>query len=105
MVATRPPAALDDAWGVSVEGNPTFGEPTDRSNGKKSMRIVVRLASLGLGLISSTSAWACTLCHSRTAEQVRAAVFGPDFWSNVGMLVLPLPVLLVAVVAVRRSMP
>jgi hypothetical protein len=69
------------------------------------MRIGVYLASLGIGLISSTSAWACTLCHSRTAEEVRAAVFGPDFWTNAGTLVSPLPVLLIAMIAVRRSMP
>lgn len=52
--------------------------------------------------VSSSPAWACTLCHSRTAEQVRAAVFGPDFWGNAAAVALPLPVLIAAVLAARR---
>jgi hypothetical protein len=50
-------------------------------------------------------AWACTLCDSPLAENVRAAVLGPDFWSNAGALLLPVPVLLTIVVALRRYMP
>ena len=52
-----------------------------------------------------TPVQACTLCHSRLAADVRAAVFGPDFWTNLGALLMPLPVLAAAVLLVRRATP
>lgn len=68
--------------------------------------VVARLALwTAAALASPAPAWACTLCHSRTAEQVRAAVLGPDFWVNVGALLSPVPVLLAAVLAARRCAP
>lgn len=63
-------------------------------------------AALALGtMLAATPAQACTLCHSRIAEDVRAAVFGPGFWSDAAMLVSPVPLLIAAVVAMRRYLP
>ena len=45
---------------------------------------------------------ACMLCHSTVAEQVRAALFGADFWSNLGAVVAPMPLLAGAVMFVAR---
>lgn len=38
----------------------------------------------------------CTLCHSDTAEQVRAALLGPDFLSDAAAAFAPAPALLAA---------
>jgi hypothetical protein len=70
---------------------------------KKAVRATTYLAPLLL-VFPTAPAWACTLCHSPLAENVRA-VLGPDFWSNAGALLLPVPVLLTIVVALRRYMP
>jgi hypothetical protein len=53
----------------------------------------------------ATPAGACTLCYSRVAQDVRAAVLGPDFWLNIGALLLPFPILIAAVLLVRRASP
>jgi len=66
---------------------------------------LLRLGALVAGASVAGPAWACTLCHSRTGEAVRAAVFGPDFWTNLGTLVLPVPVLVGAVLLVREVSP
>lgn len=58
---------------------------------------------LGAGFASP--AWSCTLCYSRVAQDVRAAVLGPDFWLNIGALLLPFPILIAAVLLVRRASP
>jgi hypothetical protein len=39
------------------------------------------------------------------ALDVRAAVFGPDFWLHAGALLLPFPILIGAVLLVRRASP
>lgn len=49
----------------------------------------VNIYGEGTLLLVATPAFACTLCNSTRAEQVRAAVFGPDFWLNAGLTVLP----------------
>lgn len=41
-------------------------------------------------------AFACTLCHSATAQQVRAALLGPDLLTNAAAALAPVPVLLAA---------
>lgn len=56
-------------------------------------------------VLGMTPAMACTLCHSRTAQDVRAVVIGPDLWINVGMISAVIPVLVMAVLAVRRFSP
>lgn len=55
--------------------------------------------------IATSPVHACTLCHSRMAEDVRAAVLGADFWTNSAILLLPVPILLAAAHAVLRSFP
>jgi hypothetical protein len=65
------------------------------------MKLVARLSPLPL-LFTATPAWACTLCHSRTAEEVRAAVLGSDFMSNCAAVAAPAPVLILAVYAARK---
>jgi len=65
------------------------------------MKLVARLSLLTL-LFAVTPAWACTLCHSRTAEEVRSAVFGSDFVSNLAALAAPAPVLVIAAYAARK---
>lgn len=69
------------------------------------MRMPAAFVVLMGALLGASQALACTLCHSRTAEEVRAAVFGPGFWANAGALLLPVPVLLAAVFLVRRVSP
>lgn len=39
--------------------------------------------------VSSISAYACTLCNSKTAIAVKAAVFGPDLLFNLFITILP----------------
>jgi len=68
-------------------------------------KAATRVGAFLIGTAVAAPAWACTLCHSRTAEEVRAAVFGPDFWSNLGALSLPVPILLGAVLLVRNVSP
>ena len=58
----------------------------------------------------ATAAWAapalsCSLCYSRVAQDVRAALFAADFWPNLAALLLPFPILAAAVLLVRRASP
>jgi len=65
------------------------------------MKLVTHLSLMPLSF-AATPAWACTLCHSRTAEEVRSAVFGSDFGSNLAALAAPAPVLVIAAYAARK---
>ena len=38
-------------------------------------------------------AFACTLCHSIVADQVRAALLGPDLLANAAAALAPAPVI------------
>jgi len=42
---------------------------------------------------------ACPICDTETGEQVRAGIFGGDFWSTLLVVASPFPVLLVAIAA------
>ena len=55
------------------------------------MKVLLRCATVFVG--SCSQALACTLCHSNTAEQVRAAVL-TDFWRNVGVSLIPFGIML-----------
>ena len=48
-------------------------------------------------LLAPGSAWACTLCHSDTAQRVRAALFGPDLLIDAALALAPVPVLFAAI--------
>jgi hypothetical protein len=51
------------------------------------------LEALALSVFPNSAALACTLCHSDLAREVRAAVFGHDFWLNVAVSVVPFAIL------------
>ena len=42
----------------------------------------------------ASAAGACPFCHTQTGEQIHASVFGPDFWFNVGVTLLPFAIFL-----------
>jgi hypothetical protein len=86
---------------VIPAGVPRRTEPAGGRVGTNIMKISAPLVPLAL-ILPAAPAWACTLCHSRTAEEVRAAIFGADFLSNVVALALPVPVLVAAVLAARK---
>lgn len=66
---------------------------------------MIRLTMSIVGLFVANPASACTLCHSQTAQAVRAAVLGADFWANMAMLLAPVPIFAAAVLLVRRVSP
>jgi hypothetical protein len=43
----------------------------------------------------SFSALACTLCESERAKRVREAIFGDDFFVNIGIILLPFIIFLI----------
>jgi hypothetical protein len=55
--------------------------------------------------LSPSITFACTLCHSEAAENVRAAIFGPNFWQNVGLTVLPFLVFVAIVACIYPGIP
>lgn len=54
------------------------------------MRDVALFASTQL---LNTTAWACTVCHSESGQQVRERIFGEAFWLNVFATLAPFGVL------------
>lgn len=68
-------------------------------------KLIMHSSIVLMSLFAASPAWACTLCHSDTAERVRAEVFGSDFWSNAAALSAVFPVLAVAVAMVRKMTP
>jgi hypothetical protein len=59
--------------------------------------MIARLSTVCAMLLIPGTAWACTLCHSDTAERVRAAVFGPDLLLDAALALAPVPVLFAAI--------
>ncbi|HEX8384335.1 MAG TPA: hypothetical protein VF592_13295 [Sphingomonas sp.] len=59
--------------------------------------MIARLFLACAMLLTPGAALACTLCHSDTAERVRAALFGPDLLTNAMLAFAPVPALLAAV--------
>ncbi len=51
----------------------------------------------------ASPAGACSLCHTPTAVAVRAAVLGPDLFTNLLALTAPVPVFVLAVLLLRRA--
>lgn len=84
----------------------SHAERNSRSRGLARMaKLIVRPVLALTSLMVAAPAWACTLCHSDTAERVRAEVFGPDFWLNAAALSAVFPVMAAAVVMVRKLTP
>lgn len=59
------------------------------------------LTALLIGLMASPL-HACPFCGSATSDQVRASIFNDQFWSNVGLVATPFPLMLLGVVLVHR---
>ena len=60
--------------------------------------LMIRRFSLASAmLLIPGTAWACTLCHSDTAERVRAALFGPGMLLDAALALAPVPVLFAAI--------
>lgn len=65
-------------------------------------RVRTLIAAIVL-LLAAPAAWACTLCHTPAARELREAVFGPEFAGTLMALALPLPLLLAAVWLASRD--
>ena len=48
---------------------------------------------------------ACPICNTETGQQVRAGIFGDDFWSTLLVVVSPFPVLLLVIAAYHFGWP
>lgn len=62
-------------------------------------RTLLSVAAMGMG----TRAFACTLCHSQVAEEVRARIFEADFWPNLAMVAAPALILFGAILLAART--
>ncbi len=54
-------------------------------------------------LINTASA--CTVCESQAGQQVRAGIFGDEFWTTLVGVVAPFPVLLAIIAVYNYRMP
>jgi hypothetical protein len=52
-----------------------------------------------------TFAAACTVCDSETGQQVRAGIFGDEFWTTLVGVVAPFPVLLIIIAFYHYGLP
>lgn len=59
--------------------------------------MLARAALLVAALLAPGPAFACTLCHSDTADRVRAALLGTDLLANAAAVLAPVPLLLAAI--------
>jgi hypothetical protein len=60
-------------------------------------------AALAIIAGPAAPAFACMLCDSATAEQVRAQLFAGDFLFNAACVVAPFPILLAAIIYSART--
>ena len=67
------------------------------------MTRIRRLLAAAAALVVATPAWACTLCHTPTAREVRHWVLEHDFGTNLMAIALPIPLLLGAIVLAGRD--
>jgi hypothetical protein len=51
--------------------------------------------------VTADAADACPVCDSQTGQEVRAAVFNEDFWSNLFVSLAPFPIFLGIVAAIH----
>jgi hypothetical protein len=59
------------------------------------------LGAIGLSSVCASIAAACPLCHTDLGRQVRAGIFGSDFWSNLLFVLLPFPIFLLLAAALH----
>ena len=55
--------------------------------------------------LRTAPAFACPLCHSELGEQVRAAIFGPDFGFHLFAVLAPFPIFAAIVFALGWCQP
>lgn len=67
--------------------------------------MAIRALLVFLAMSASTQSLACTFCHSRIAQDVRARLFDSDFLANLSMVSLPALVLFGAVLYAARTAP
>ncbi len=67
------------------------------------VKFIVRAVQVTAAITVSTPALACTLCHSRVAEDVRARLFEPDFLVNLLAIASPAPILFGAIYLASRN--
>jgi hypothetical protein len=60
----------------------------------KSGRRRIGILILPLVSVIAIPASACPICHTETAQKIRHALFGPDFWFNIGVTILPFAIFL-----------
>ena len=60
---------------------------------------LLRFVVLGSWWLLPIVASACPICNTATGQQVRAGIFGNDFWSTLLVVISPFPVLLLALAA------
>jgi hypothetical protein len=56
---------------------------------------------IGVSLVCASIAAACPLCRTEFGREVRAGIFGPDFWPNMFFVLLPFPILLLLAAALH----
>lgn len=61
------------------------------------MKRVRPLFAAVLALLPAAPAWACTLCHTPSAREVRHWILEHGFAGNLMALAMPLPLLLAAI--------
>ncbi len=71
--------------------------------------IAIRVA---FGRFAAACAWllplgafACPVCNTETGRQVRAGIFGEDFWSTLAAVLSPFPVLLLVLAGLHFGWP
>ena len=69
------------------------------------MRARSRLSLLGAATAQPTLLAACTVCHTETAQAVRAGIFDGHFLSNALQLVAPFPIFLGIVLLIYKGLP
>ena len=63
-------------------------------------------ATLLLAVVFITpAAEACTVCHSRAGSLLRAGLFAGHFFPTLGLVLLPCPVLVLAILLIHFAVP
>lgn len=67
--------------------------------------MIIQATLFFAAIFLSAPTLACTLCHSRVAQEVRARIFDTDFLLNLSMISLPVLILFGAVYFAARMTP
>ena len=72
-----------------------------RNSRRVELRVTVMLAALAFPALAA----ACTVCNSETGQQVRAGIFGDEFWTTIVGVVAPFPAMLIVIAAYHYGIP